>query len=210
MNPRRWLATVVAALFFTAALPLPGEAGAAPGTAEGRSAGKAATRPPHWAAKLDKAGLPNLHQVTTNLYRGGQPTAEGMAQLKAMGVKTVLNLRARHSDLDELLGTGMKNGQLHMNPWHAEQEEVARFLKTVADTNNLPVFVHCQRGADRTGMMCAVYRVVVGGWSKQEAIREMTQGGFGFNSMWKNLVRYVERMDVAALQRQAGVKPAQP
>jgi len=55
-----------------------------------------------------------------------------------------------------------------------------------------------------------VYRVVVGGWSKQEAIREMTQGGFGFNPMWKNLVRYIERLDVAALQRQAAVKPVPP
>jgi len=210
MNPRRRLPTVVAALLLAIAVPLPGEAGAAPRGAEARSANRTATRPAHWAAKLDKPGLLNFHQVTTNLYRGGQPTAEGMAQLKAMGIKTVINLRSSHSDLDKLLGTGMKNGQLHMNPWRAEQDEVARFLKTVADTNNLPAFVHCQRGADRTGMMCAVYRVVVCGWTKPEAIREMTQGGFSFNPMWKNLVRYIERMDVAALQRQAGVKLAQP
>ena len=48
-----------------------------------------------------------------------------------------------------------------MKPWHAEDEDVVAFLKIASNTNNLPVFVHCQRGADRTGMMCAMYRIVL-------------------------------------------------
>src|SRR3977135_4498326 len=74
-------------------------------------------RPPEWAVKLSKPGLPNLHQVTTNLYRGAQPTAKGMAELKAMGIKTVIDLRAYHSDKDELgkAGSECKAGRVHMN-----------------------------------------------------------------------------------------------
>ena len=49
------------------------------------------SRPADWATKLERPGLSNFYQVTTNLYRGAQPTAQGMAELKAMGVKTVLN-----------------------------------------------------------------------------------------------------------------------
>ena len=41
-------------------------------------------RPSHWAPPLQREGLPNLHQVTPMLYRGGQPTAAGMRQLKAI------------------------------------------------------------------------------------------------------------------------------
>src|SRR4030042_3812035 len=51
-------------------------------------------RPGHWARLIQREALPNLHQVTPTLYRGAQPTAVGMRQLKAMGVKTVVNLRS--------------------------------------------------------------------------------------------------------------------
>src|SRR5262245_42495198 len=114
-------------------------------------------RSTNWAAKLNLPGLPNCHQVSTNLFRGAQPTAEGMKELKRLGVKTVFNLRGFHSDDDEARGTGLKQGHVRMHLWHTEEEDVVRFLKTVSNTNNLPLYVHCQRGADRTGMMCAMY-----------------------------------------------------
>ena len=165
----------------------------------------APVRPAHWAKPLTDPGIKNFYQVTTNLYRGAQPTAEGMKQLKAMGVRTVINLRAFHSDKDEVAGTGLKGVRFEAEPWHAEDEDVVRFLRVMADTNNLPAFVHCQRGADRTGMMCAMYRVVFCGWTRADAIKEMKDGGFGFNPTWHNLVRYVERADVEKLKRKAGL-----
>ncbi len=116
-----------------------------------------------WAQPLVVSGITNFYQVTTNLYRGAQPTAEGMKQLKALGIKTVVNLRAFHSDKDELADTGLKGVHFETKPWHAEEEDVVAFLKIATDTNNLPVYVHCQRGADRTGIMCAMYRIVVCG-----------------------------------------------
>jgi protein tyrosine phosphatase (PTP) superfamily phosphohydrolase (DUF442 family) len=162
-------------------------------------------RPVNWAQPLVLPGLTNFYRVTTNLYRGAQPTAEGMAQLKAMGIKTVINLRAFHSDKDEVAGTGLKSIRFETKPWHAEEEDVVGFLKAVTDTNNLPVFVHCQRGADRTGMMCAMYRIVVCGWTKQEAIEEMKRGGYHFSPVWKNLVAYIEHADIPEIKRRAGL-----
>jgi protein tyrosine phosphatase (PTP) superfamily phosphohydrolase (DUF442 family) len=164
-----------------------------------------AERPENWAIKLTRAGVPNCYQLTTNFYRGAQPSAKGMAELKAMGVKMVVNLRRFHSDDDEVLGTGLKQGRLHMEPWHAEDEDVIRFLKLASDTNNLPIFVHCQRGADRTGMICAMYRVVICGWTKEQAIEEMKEGGFNFNPAWQNLVRYVQHADVEKIKKRAGL-----
>jgi len=158
-------------------------------------------RPVRWAQPLSLPGLTNFYQVTTNLYRGAQPTVEGMRQLKAMGIKTVINLRSFHSDKDEVAGTGLKSIRLETKPWHAEEEDVVGFLKVVTDTNNLPVFVHCQRGADRTGTMCAMYRIVVCGWTKPEAIEEMEQGGYHFSPVWKNLVDYIEHADIADIKR---------
>jgi len=165
----------------------------------------AAVRPANWAQKVEAAGVKNCYRVTTNLYRGAQPTTEGMRQLQMLGIRTVINLRAFHSDKDEVAGTGLKSVRFEMKPWHAEEEDVAGFLMVVTDTNNLPVFVHCARGADRTGMMCAMYRIVVCGWSKPEAIDEMKNGGFDFNPAWHDLVSFIEKADVADIKRRAGL-----
>ena len=76
-----------------------------------------------------------------------------------------------------------------------------RFLKIVRNPNNQPVLLHCKHGADHTGMMTAIYRIVEQGWRKQDAIAEMTQGGFGYHPIWSNLIRYIEHMDVVDIQR---------
>lgn len=164
-----------------------------------------ASRPSNWAQKIERPGVKNLYQVTTNLYRGAQPTAEGMAQLKAMGIKTVINLRALHSDKDEVVGTGLKSIRLGTEPWDSDDKDVVRFLEAVTDANNLPAFVHCKRGADRTGLMCAMYRITVCDWTKAEAIEEMKDGGFHYSPIWKNIVRYIKMADVEEFKRQAGI-----
>jgi protein tyrosine phosphatase (PTP) superfamily phosphohydrolase (DUF442 family) len=158
-----------------------------------------------WAVKMNLAGVPNFYQLTTNFYRGAQPTAAGMAGLEALGIRSVINLRMLRSDRHELHGTHLKAVNFAMVPWHVRQSEVIQFLKAATDTNNLPVFVHCEHGADRTGVMAAVYRVVVCGWSKEQAIAEMRDGGFAFSPTWKNLVRYVEQLDPVELRRRAGL-----
>jgi protein tyrosine/serine phosphatase len=158
-----------------------------------------------WAQPLSLPGVPNLHRVSEGLYRGAQPTTEGMAQLHQLGIETVVNLRSLHSDRDEIGSLPLAREHIAMTTWEAEDDEVARFLRIVTDPNRAPVFVHCQRGADRTGTMCAVYRIVVQGWSKDEAIAEMTQGGFGFYEGWQNLIDYVRHLDVAEIKAQAGL-----
>jgi protein tyrosine phosphatase (PTP) superfamily phosphohydrolase (DUF442 family) len=162
-------------------------------------------RPPSWAQKAEMIGIKNCFQVTTNLYRGAQPTSEGMAQLKAMGIKTVVNLRAWHSDKDKVAGTGLKSVRFEMEPWRGDEDEVIQFLKVVTDTNNLPAFVHCERGADRTGMMCAMCRIALCGWTKPDAIAEMKDGGFGFNPAWQGLITFIEKADIADIKRRAGL-----
>ena len=168
-------------------------------------AGAAQARGRAWARPMQLEGVPNLHQVSEGLYRGAQPTREGMVNLKRLRIKTVVNLRAEHSDRDDLAGTGLAYEHINCKAWRPEDEDVARFLEVVGDPNRRPVFVHCQHGADRTGTMCAAYRIVVEGWSKEEAIAEMTRGGFGYHLQWFMLVNYLRRLDVARLRQEAGL-----
>lgn len=164
--------------------------------------------PPHrpWAVKLEKPGLKNLHQVSTNLYRCAQPDQKGMAELEKLGIKTVINLRGFHGDTDELKGTTLRGERIQFNTWHAEDEDVVKFLQIVTSTNGAPYVVHCLHGSDRTGTMIAIYRIAVEGWTKDEAIEEMTKGGFGFHPIWGNLPRYLRELDLDALKKRAGLK----
>lgn len=159
----------------------------------------------HWAQWLEVPGVENLHKVSDKLYRGTQPTKEGMQQLKELGIKTIVNLRSFHSDHGEIGDTGLSYEHIYMKTWHAEDKEVEHFLKIVTDPNRTPVFVHCQRGADRTGTMCAIYRVAVQDWSKDEAIAEMTKGGFGFYAGWQNLIDYIRELDIEEIKVRAGL-----
>lgn len=171
---------------------------------------RASDRPARWAQPLVRPGLPNLHKVTDALYRGAQPEKEGFAELEALGIKTVVNLRAFHSDRDNLKNTRLAGEEISFKTWHPEEEDVLQFLRICSNTNNAPIFVHCQHGADRTGTMCAIYRIAFCGWTKEEAIQEMTRGGFGFHGVWQNLVEYLDKLDVQALRRKLDAAPARP
>ena len=162
-------------------------------------------RPKHWAQPIELSGVPNLHRVTTDLYRSAQPTAIGMQELKKMGIKTIVNLRSFHSDQDKIGAAGMEYETIYMKAWHPEEEDVVHFLKIVTEKKGAPVLVHCQHGADRTGIMCAIYRIAVCGWTKEEAVREMTEGGFGFHLVWDNLIQYINGLEVESIKKKAGL-----
>lgn len=171
-----------------------------------RAADSSANRPAQWAQPIVVAGVPNLHQVTPNLYRSAQPTAEGMRNLERMGIRTVINLRAFHSDSDEVADTALVTENIYMKTWHPEAEDVVRFLRIVNDPSRGPFLVHCQHGADRTGTMSAIYRITVQGWTKEQALEEMTEDGFGFHAIWQNLPPWIEALDVQQIKSAAGIK----
>ncbi|HEY3320439.1 MAG TPA: dual specificity protein phosphatase family protein [Planctomycetota bacterium] len=140
----------------------------------------------------DIPGLSNFAKISDALYRGAQPDAAGFAKLKEMGIKTIVNLRSFHSDRDKLEGSGLQYVHLNCKAWHAEEEDVVAFLKVVQDPKNQPVFVHCQHGADRTGMMVAAYRIVVQGWSNDDAAKETHN--FGFHEMFEGIQKALKAL----------------
>lgn len=166
------------------------------------------SRPVTWAQPITLAGAPNLFKVDDALYRSAQPTAQGMRNLKSLGIVTVVNLRSFHSDRHQLKGLGLAYEHIYMKAWHPERKEVIRFLQIVTDPRRTPVLIHCQQGADRTGTMTAIYRIAVQGWSKEDAIREMRQGGYGFNEIWLNLPGWIRDLDIDSIRNEAGIQGA--
>jgi len=159
-------------------------------------------RPSEWAVPIQLPGVDNLHKINDNLYRSAQPTKQGMTNLKKLGIKTIINLRAFHSDKDEIRGTGLLDEELSVKTWHIEDEDVIRVLRIIRKKESGPFLIHCQHGADRTGVMSAMYRIVEQGWSKNEAIREMVDGGYGFHTIWSNIIHYVKNVDIEKIKRE--------
>ncbi len=164
-------------------------------------------RPAHWAEPTRMEGVPNFHRISDSLYRAAQPSAEGMRNLKARGIVTIVNLRSFRSDRGLIKETGLAYEHIHMKAWHPAEEDAVRVLQIVTSPGRTPVLVHCQHGADRTGTMCALYRVEVQGWTKEEALKEMTEGGFGFHGIWQDLVWWIDALDLERIKRKAGIKP---
>jgi len=195
MGTRR-LATL--GLVLACAVPPAGAAGAQ--DTPPKSAPAASTpRDPRWAVPLERPGLPNLYRVSPTLYRGAQPTREGLEELRRLGVKTIVSLRAFHGEGEAVAAAGLRYERISFKVWHPEDEDLRRFLALATDPERQPVFVHCLRGADRTGTAVAVYRICVEGWSRQDAIGEMTSGEFGFHSHFGNLVTYLRSFDASAV-----------
>lgn len=159
-----------------------------------------------WAVPVKVEGVPGLFRVSPDLYRSGQPTIEGLRNLKAMGIKTIINLRDFHSDREEVLAAGMYYERIHMKAWFPLEDVAVRFLKIVTDPTRTPVLVHCWLRSDRSGTMIAIYRIAVQGWSKEAAIQEMAEGDYGYHRALIDLPIWIKKANIERIKRKAGIK----
>ncbi len=121
--------------------------------------------------------LPNFHKVNERLYRGAQPKLGGIERLARLGIKTVINLRGEderaRKEEAEARRAGLRYFSVPMGRWgRPTNEQVESVLSIINAEENQPVFIHCKRGSDRTGIIIAVYRIVHDGWSGEEALEE--------------------------------------
>jgi protein tyrosine/serine phosphatase len=142
----------------------------------------------------------NLYQMTPTLYRSALPDSGAVPVLEKLKIGTVINFLPE-SDASWLKTPGINQVQLSYRTNHVDDADVLAALRAIQDAEaSGPVLMHCKHGSDRTGLMAAMYRVVVQGWSKEEALSEMTLGGFGASSGFKDGVRYMMKADVDKLR----------
>ena len=156
-------------------------------------------------------GLENFQQVNDHIFRGAQPSNDGFKSLAKLGVKTILDLResgaraVAESKMVEGLGMRYINIPLDgFRPPTAEQLE--KVLKLFQDASIGPVFVHCRRGADRTGTVIAVYRIGHDHWDNQKALAEAKS--FRMSSLEFLMQRFVLNYHPAAESAEASKAPA--
>ena len=177
---KRYARTAAAALFAVSVF--------APAAAQARS--EAAT-----AANLAAIRIDNFGQVGPMFYRGAQPDGGDYANLKALGVKTIIDLTGGDGDPAEPALTeqaGMTYVHIPMTTHEAPTTaQLDQFLKLVNDPASQPVYVHCVGGRHRTGVMTAAYRMSHDGWTADRAFSEMKQYKFGADFLHPEFKEFV-------------------
>jgi tyrosine-protein phosphatase SIW14 len=155
------------------------------------------------ADRPQMAGVSNFHQVNEGVYRGAQPTSQGFENLARLGVKTVVDLRVagEHSQAGEkrrVEKLGMRYVSMPIRKLVAPTDaQVTALLELLMDPSASPVFIHCRRGADRTGAVIACYRMAHDHWDSKSALREARQYGMRWYqfALQKYVVRYQPRVN---------------
>jgi protein tyrosine/serine phosphatase len=137
---------------------------------------------------IEPSGVHNFHELNSAVYRGAQPSAEGFQSLAKLGVKTIIDLREtghRATTEKKLVeAAGMKYVNIPLNGHAAPSEEqVTRLLALLNDKTDGPVFVHCRRGADRTGTIIACYRISHDHWNNEKALGEAKANGMSWTEI---------------------------
>ena len=139
--------------------------------------------------------IENFVKVDDGLFRGAQPDQAGYDDLQALGIRTIACLRVSddHCEIPQYMA--FRTHHISFKHIHPEDEDVRKWLAIVKDKTSRPIYVHCRQGVDRTGMMVAIYRIVVQDWTKKRAIAEMKMRGF--NKWNLPIERYLEDLDTA-------------
>jgi protein tyrosine phosphatase (PTP) superfamily phosphohydrolase (DUF442 family) len=151
------------------------------------------------AKKISVPGVNNAGKVTEHLYRGAQPSLNELHELKKLGVTTIIDLRAESSGTAEqervrAESLGIKFLRIPIGGFaNPTNIELAHFFEVVRDSSSETIFVHCEFGRDRTGVMIAAYRIAFENWTPEKALTEMMD--FGFNRRWHpSMITFVRNL----------------
>jgi protein tyrosine phosphatase (PTP) superfamily phosphohydrolase (DUF442 family) len=110
----------------------------------------------------------NRHEIAPGVWRSNQPSPEQVADLAAMGIRTILNFRGRNQWGSYLLeaeacaahGITLANGRLYSNRAPTREEILAALA--LMEAAERPMLMHCKSGADRAGLASALYLLAHG------------------------------------------------
>lgn len=145
--------------------------------------------------------LRNIYSIDKRIYRSEQPNRTDFKALEKCGIREVLNLRCLHNDKDEAEGTGITLHHIRTNAYSIDEQEIIEALRIIKNRKG-PIVFHCLHGSDRTGAVCAMYRIVFQNISKEEAIRELTEGGFGYHRIFINIISLIRDANIDHIRQE--------
>lgn len=152
-------------------------------------------RPEAWATKIEDCNLDNLYKLNDSIYRSEQPGKSEFDCLAKNGFRSVLNLRSHHLDSGKIKGASLKPFNVKMVARSFTDNEIIEALRILKDRPK-PILVHCLHGSDRTGVVIAMYRIIFENWTREQALYELLNGGFGFHTKYTNITGYITNVDI--------------
>ena len=152
-----------------------------------------------WAVPVETRYVSNFYKIDEGVYRCSQPDARAFAELEGMGIKEVLNLRNFHNDRALAGNTNLTLHLVRMNAGDSDWNKLVEALKIIKNRKG-PIVIHCWHGSDRTGIVCALYRLIFQGWTKEAAIDELENGGYGYHAVYDNIKTFIRNVDVERLK----------
>ncbi len=158
-----------------------------------------APRAAGWAQLLDENF--RFYALSATLYRSALPQAEDLPALRERGINTVINLY-QQDDASWLRDDRITRVHIPLRGDRVTDTEVISVLRAIrAGEQRGGVLVHCKHGQNRTGLISAMYRIVYDDWTREQAMAEMLEGGFGEAERMGDAVRYLNRVDVAKFKK---------
>ena len=132
-------------------------------------------------AQQEVQPIRNFLRINDQFCTGGQPKLEHLEQLKAEGVKTIINLRtpSEHRAAEEEAKAkelGLRYFNIPVVYGDPKEEQATEFLKITDDPKNRPAFIHCT-AAIRVGAFWMIRRVLRDGWKLEAAEEEAKKVG---------------------------------
>ena len=121
----------------------------------------------------------NLHQIDDEMWRSNQPTPKRIEQAKALGIRTIINLRGPRNDggwrleaeaCDRL---GLNLIDFTARSRAAPDKQMLHDTKALFEAIEGPALLHCKSGADRAGLMSALYLLIHKGRPAAEALEQL-------------------------------------
>lgn len=167
----------------------------------GCSSSTSAQRKDTWATPVESKHIENFYKVDKDIYRSGQPSTEAFREMEQLGIKEILNLRNFHSNKDEAKGTNLKLNRVAMNASTSEWDKLVEAMRIIKNRKG-PIVIHCWHGSDRTGLVVALYRIVFQNWTKDEALDELENGGYGYHKVYGNIKTFIRNLNIEEFRKE--------
>jgi len=137
--------------------------------------------------------IKNFHQVNEHVFRGAEPSTLGLQELGALGIKRVIDLREHGPSTafeeEQLKKLGISYINIPFRQFSAPSNGEIQAVLKLLTTGEVPTFIHCRRGKDRTGTAIACYRIQHDGWDNERALREAKS--YGISSFERGMQHYI-------------------
>ncbi len=135
-----------------------------------------------WAQPVDAIAATPVHVVTPQLFRCFEPSAVALKEMeKSLGIRSVISLRPRHAERDEISALNdmkLATYRIKMHAGYVDSVALKDVLTALRDAPK-PIVIYSYEDALSVATAIAAFRIAQQGWSVAEALDELEHSDYG-------------------------------